>query len=111
MVAVSGYVTALSKENEVTELKCIWQDATTQMRAQPQGYVQYTAIHQLILCGTDISSVKPKIALAKVNRAPHAEPGKALPRYTNCNISQKKGEKQVEEQQMKLSHSSEGDSG
>lgn len=69
MVAVLGYVTGLSKEYEVTELKCIWQDATTQTRSQPHGYVQYTAIHQLILCGTDISCVKPKIALAKVNWA------------------------------------------
>lgn len=57
------------------------------MRSQPHGYVQYTAIHQLILCGTDISSVKPKIVLAKVNWAPHVEPSKVLACYTNCNIS------------------------
>lgn len=63
------------------------------MRSQPHRYVQYTAIHQLILCGTDISSVKAKIALAKVNWAPRVEPGKALACYTNCNTPKKKPNK------------------
>lgn len=66
MGAVSGYVTALSEEDEVTEVKCIWQDASSQMRSQPPRHVQCTAIHQLVLCGSDISAVKAKIAPAKV---------------------------------------------
>lgn len=86
MVVVSGYVTDLSKEYEVTELKCIWQDATTQMISPPHGYVQYTAIHHLILCGTDTSCVKPKIPTANVNWAPHVEASKASTCYTDYNL-------------------------
>lgn len=100
MVVVSGNVTDLSKEYEVTELKCIWQDATTQMISQPHGYVQYTAIHHLILCGIDISCVKPKIAIAKVNGAPHVEASKAFAYHIHYNIKKKKKKGQLEERQM-----------
>lgn len=77
------------------------------MISQPHGYVQYTAIHHLILCGTDISHVKPKIAIAKVNWAPNVEASKASACYTHYNINKKNTQKknqtkkhEVEEQQV-----------
>lgn len=69
MVVVSGYITSLSKEYEVTELKCTWQDATRLGYLLSNGNLQYTAIHHLLLCGTDFPCIKSKIAIVEVNLA------------------------------------------